>query len=89
MPPVNQNLEQIARDQIDTHQVEAGQHAQIRKGFDWPASLVCLENLADSATDLVDLSEPDELIEEIIENLEAETKGDPLALAGLGKVLLP
>lgn len=37
MPPVNQNPEQIARDQIDARLVEAGWHVQNMKDLDWSA----------------------------------------------------
>src|SRR5690242_565928 len=37
MPPVNQNPEQVARDQIDAHLAEAGWHVQTMKGLDWSA----------------------------------------------------
>ncbi|WP_218062554.1 type I restriction endonuclease subunit R [Komagataeibacter swingsii] len=37
MPAFNQNPEQIARDQIDKHLVEAGWHVQTMKKLDWSA----------------------------------------------------
>ena len=37
MPTSNQNPEQIARDQIDAHLVEAGWHVQKREELDWSA----------------------------------------------------
>ena len=37
MPAVNQNPEQLARDQIDVNLAEAGWHVQNMKGLDWSA----------------------------------------------------